>query len=74
VAIEGKVRADKLKAVSADTSRYDLRSLVDRITPENRHELIDWGKPVGNERSSGATSPQNPHLPAALRPAASPVK
>lgn len=72
--IKGKVRADKLKAVSADSSRYDLRTLVDRITAENSHELVDWGKPVGKEHSSGATSPQNPHLQAALPPAASPVK
>src|SRR5258706_53237 len=29
--------------------RYTLEELVARITPENRHEEIDWGPPVGNE-------------------------
>jgi len=28
---------------------YDIRELVKRITKENRHELIDWGPPVGKE-------------------------
>lgn len=26
-----------------------LDELVDKITPENRHEVIDWGPPVGKE-------------------------
>jgi antitoxin MazE len=29
--------------------RYTLDELVAGITPENRHEEIDWGPPVGNE-------------------------
>ena len=29
--------------------RYALEELVARITPENRHEEIDWGPSVGNE-------------------------
>jgi antitoxin MazE len=29
--------------------RYSLNELVARITPENRHQEIDWGQPVGNE-------------------------
>jgi antitoxin MazE len=29
--------------------RYTLDELVAGITPENRHEAIDWGPPVGNE-------------------------
>ena len=28
---------------------YTLEELVERITDENRHEEIDWGRPVGNE-------------------------
>jgi antitoxin MazE len=28
---------------------YDIRQLVRKITKENRHELIDWGPPVGKE-------------------------
>jgi len=29
--------------------RYELASLVDKITAKNRHELIDFGLPVGRE-------------------------
>jgi antitoxin MazE len=28
---------------------YTLDELVDRITPENRHDEVDWGRPVGKE-------------------------
>lgn len=27
----------------------ELQELVDQITPENRHEEINWGKPAGKE-------------------------
>ena len=30
-------------------SHYTLEELVQRITPENRHEEIDFGPPVGRE-------------------------
>ena len=30
-------------------SRYTLEELVDGITDENRHDEIDWGRPVGKE-------------------------
>jgi antitoxin MazE len=29
--------------------RYDLESLIDGITEENRHPENDWGPAVGNE-------------------------
>jgi antitoxin MazE len=28
---------------------YDLDTLIDGITPENRHDEIDFGKPMGKE-------------------------
>jgi len=28
---------------------YRLGELVDRITPDNRHDESDWGRPVGTE-------------------------
>ena len=46
--VEIKVRAGRLIIVPTD-SRYELRELIDQITPENSHELVDWGKPVGKE-------------------------
>ena len=29
--------------------RYELASLLEKVTDSNRHELIDFGKPVGRE-------------------------
>jgi antitoxin MazE len=29
--------------------QYGLDELVDAITPENRHDETDWGRPVGHE-------------------------
>lgn len=29
--------------------RYSLHELVGRITPRNRHQESDWGKPAGHE-------------------------
>ena len=29
--------------------RYDLAALIAGITDDNRHDLVDTGKPVGNE-------------------------
>jgi antitoxin component of MazEF toxin-antitoxin module len=47
--IEVKTCNDKPAMTPVDTRRYDLRALVDQVTLENSHELIDWGKPVGKE-------------------------
>jgi antitoxin MazE len=33
----------------ARRKRYSLEELVGGITPENRHDELDWGEPVGNE-------------------------
>ncbi len=29
--------------------KYILKDLLSRVTPENRHNPIDWGGPKGNE-------------------------
>lgn len=31
------------------TRRYTLEELLEQVTPENRHDEIDFGPPVGNE-------------------------
>jgi antitoxin MazE len=28
---------------------YTLDQLLDQVTPENRHDEVDWGKPMGDE-------------------------
>ncbi len=43
------VKAGALIVKPSRKLRYELKELVDQITPENRHQLIDWGKPVGKE-------------------------
>jgi Growth regulator len=30
-------------------NKYTLEELLKGITPGNRHELVDWGPPVGRE-------------------------
>ncbi len=32
-----------------ESKKKTLKELLKLVTPENRHELIDWGDPVGNE-------------------------
>ena len=32
-----------------ETDEFDLDSLINRLTPDNRHGEIDFGAPVGNE-------------------------
>lgn len=29
--------------------KYALKDLLSRVTPENRHDSVDWGGPKGNE-------------------------
>ena len=29
--------------------RYTIEELLDQVTPENRHDEIDWGEPQGKE-------------------------
>jgi antitoxin MazE len=44
------VRMDDGKLViSRERRKYRLDDLLDRITPENRPEVVDWGPPVGKE-------------------------
>ena len=39
----------KGEVVARQKPKYTLEELVAKITPENRHELIDFGPPVGKE-------------------------
>ena len=43
VAAEGCITIRPLR------SKLTLESLVKQITPENRHEELDWGPPAGKE-------------------------
>ncbi|UOQ45564.1 AbrB/MazE/SpoVT family DNA-binding domain-containing protein [Halobacillus salinarum] len=35
--------------IAAKRKKYSVEELVSRITEENKHEEIDWGKPEGKE-------------------------
>jgi antitoxin MazE len=39
----------EISRTSRRKRRYKLDELVGHITPENRHDEIDWGQRVGNE-------------------------
>ena len=47
--VDLKVQSGHLIVVPVRQSKYDLQELIDQITPENRHPLMDWGKPRGKE-------------------------
>jgi antitoxin MazE len=47
--VDLNVRAGRLIVIPAQSPRYDLHQLVGRITPKNRHQLVDWSRPVGKE-------------------------
>jgi len=42
-------RARTLVIELEPSRKVTLEDLVAKITPRNRHKLIDWGKPVGKE-------------------------
>ena len=42
---QGRIVVEPLRPTS-----YDLAELIEKITPENLHEEIDVGPPVGKER------------------------
>ena len=39
----GRIVIEKVRA------KIDLDEMISRITPENRHDVVDWGPPVGKE-------------------------
>jgi antitoxin MazE len=47
--VELSITEGRLVITPAPSPAYSLAELVAGITPENRHEETDWGKPVGGE-------------------------
>ena len=46
------VEEEKTRSLSIrplQSREYTLKELLSRVTPKNRHKLIDWGPPVGKE-------------------------
>ena len=43
------VRNKDLVIRQIEKKQPTLKELVDQITPQNRHKLVDFGEPVGNE-------------------------
>jgi len=48
---QGRIVVEPLQPAS-----YDLADLLDRITPDNLHEEVDFGRPVGRERLNTCAS------------------
>lgn len=48
-AVDLSVRSGKLVVIPVPEHEITLDELVEQITPENRHDEIDTGTPVGNE-------------------------
>jgi antitoxin MazE len=49
VAVEMHVEEGNLVIAPIGKPTYTLEELVGKITPENRHDLIDFGPPRGKE-------------------------
>jgi antitoxin MazE len=47
--VEMRVEEGNLVIAPVGKPVYSLEELASRITPENRHDLIDFGPPVGKE-------------------------
>jgi len=43
--VEGKLVIEPVKSEAV----FSLAELVEDITSDNQHELVDWGKPEGKE-------------------------
>ncbi len=47
--VEMMLEGSEIRIIPVKKPRYTLEELVAGITPENRHGVVDWGPPVGNE-------------------------
>jgi antitoxin MazE len=47
--VQLSVEEGRLIIAPRNRRRYNLKELVDKITPENMHGETDWGPPVGKE-------------------------
>lgn len=48
-AVEVREEAGRIVIERVRPAKLDLATLIEGITPENRHDEIDWGPPVGRE-------------------------
>ena len=46
--VDVRVEGDRL-IIEPVREPIDLAALLAKVTPENCHELVDWGPPVGKE-------------------------
>ena len=46
--VDVRVEGDRL-IIEPVREPVTLATLLAKVTPENRHELVDWGPPVGKE-------------------------
>lgn len=47
--VDVSVRRGELVVRAVRPRRYDLKALLGKITPANRHDETDWGEPLGRE-------------------------
>jgi antitoxin MazE len=48
-AVELSIEGGKLVISPVERLEYSLEELLAQITPENLHDEVDWGAPVGQE-------------------------
>lgn len=47
--VDVRAEGGKIVIERVNETHYDLDHLLNRITPENLHQSIDFGDPIGNE-------------------------
>lgn len=50
--LENLISLQEIETSDVSEYQFDLVSLLDDVTPENKHSETDWGWPVGKERLS----------------------
>jgi antitoxin MazE len=47
--VDVTVEDGKIVVRTVSIPQYSLQELLAQVTDENRHEVVDWGAPVGRE-------------------------
>ena len=47
--VDVAVEDGKIVVRPVEGKRYSLPELLAKVTDENRHDVVDWGRPVGRE-------------------------
>lgn len=50
--VDVRAECGRIVITTIDRPRYELTDLLNKMTPDTFHDQVDFGRPVGGERSS----------------------